>query len=460
MGGYSNVFMPQLEDDEAQPMDEQFRPQGTGDLPDQANYGFTPRPGTANSAAEPPAGSVDYPMPPVPTMPGGVSPGQPTQTAYQQIMQGMPQIDPSTYQAGPATQAYRQMLANQPTLDQYAPSIGRRIGAAVAGAGVAGIDRMHGNVGLAAQEQQNLQNQVNYGPYQRAVAMYQPNLEKAAQLAQGEQAAQAVQRQVPVNQALMMQRASKAAENLQQGGMYSSRAGAYQPHSLEEAQALKQSGVRPATPARPILDTHGQVAVTMGPDGKPTITPYGPNGTVNPITPPRPYVDPRELQTQRDQAANARQNASITAANNRQKASIAARQPRAGGSKPATPVAQAQAEELANRHIASTNPDFAKYVSIDAKSHKAGVIPPKPAFKLFGPNTIDPKEQQNYNNFIQARDAERDKILGGGKAPTKNYSIIMPGASRPVAPVGKPEEDEDEEDPYELTREEDEEENQ
>jgi hypothetical protein len=375
-------------------------------------------------------------------------------------MQGMPQIDPSTYQAGPATQAYRQMLANQPTLDQYAPSIGRRIGAAVAGAGVAGIDRMHGNVGLANQEQQNLQNQVNYGPYQRAVAMYQPNLEKAAQLAQGEQAAQAVQRQVPVNQALMMQRASKAAENLQQGGMYASRAGAYQPHSLEEAEALKKSGVRPPLPSPIHVDPHGQVAITMGSDGKPTITPYGPNGAVNPIAPPRPYVSPLEAQAARDAAASNRQKIGIAAADARQARSIAAR--RQPVPKTATPVAQAQAEELANRHMAASNPAFAKYVGIDAKTHKATVTPPKPGMmsKYLGNGKIDPQEQQNYDSFIQARDAERDKILGGGKASAKNYSIIMPGASRPVAPVGKPEEDEDEEDPYELTREEDEEENQ
>lgn len=446
MGGYNSIFMdPSIAlrgTGEAQPMDEQFRPQ----VPDQASYGFTPRPGTVNSGAVPPAGSTGYQL------------------------ANAPQIDPATYQPGPATLAYRQMLQNAPTYDQYAPSIGRRLLGAGAGLLTGTIDRMHGRPELAEQEQNQIQQGIKAAPYQRAMQLYEGPLEKAASLAQGEQAAQAVQRGIPTAQALIQQRTSNAQMNQQRAGMYANRSTEYYPHSFEEKQALYQAEhpIRPPTPVMH-LDAHGQTVLTMGPDGKPVVTPYGNTPGVIPPAPPRPVFDPRETQSMRDSAAEARQTRAIKASADRQDKSIAARAKTAKTAKPATPAAQAQAEELANRHIASTNPELAKYVSVDQKTHKMGVKPPEAGMmsKYFGNGSVDPKEQANYEKFLQLRNAERDKILGGGTAAKKNYSLIMPGAAPAAssggasasAMGGRPadEEEDDQEDRYEIQQEEEDE---
>lgn len=435
MADYRNIFMNPNQE-EAQPMDEQFRPPlGPTQVPQQA--------------------------PP--------STGE-TQSDYQRVLGTVPQIDTSLYQAGPAAQYYRSMIENQPTYGGYAPSMGRRLLASGAGLLTGTIDRMHGHPELAAQEQGGIQQNILSSPYRRAAALYNPEVAKAGELAQMEQGSQAVGRQLPINEAKLRQAALTAERQYQQGQYYQNRSNEYRPQSLEEKLQLERAAhpIRPG--ANPItLDRQGRVAITRDENGNLVFNPYGQTPGIQPPTPQKPYVSPLDVENQRYQHNKELQGGRLSAAASRQQASINARKTATKTPKTATPAMQAQAEELANRRLASTNPEFAKYVKVDPKTHKAGVAPPQKSGVLsyFGGGQIDPKEQENYNALLKQRDSLRDQILGGGQAPAKNYSIVMPG-QRPVSAPGAPSasgyspevdqlDEGDEEDPYELQQEEEDE---
>lgn len=302
-------------------------------------------------------------------------------------------------QLGPAAQRYASLMGQKPDAANYKPSKLRRLGAAIAGFGV-GVRDPRAGVETA---QSILSN-----PYQSAIDKWQSQVTGAqAQMgAEAEAMKQDVARQRAAAYTMSSQARQRQADANDAWRQYQQAHIAWQPTNMEDAlkfEASKHPATRPTAYQEYMNNPQGYSQFV--------------HDTAKPST-GLSLEDRLKLQN----------NANAAAANRQASHDARMINARKTAAKVATPQQQAQAEQLAIQQVMRTNPEYAGFVDVDAKTGRHTIKDVNKATNKttwYGATnqTQSSLAREHYNNFLSEVGKAKRSILGNQGSSQGSWDI-------------------------------------